>query len=814
MALTAFRRILFLLALLCCASAALAQGERAAEIEKASRAIADIRTAIDENKVEGSADVEDRLRALRAESRERLSVIERELEAVRAQIDLLGPAPAETAPPESELVAEQRGELETERARLTGERTRVLANIYESGELLGRLSGAQVGALYRTLATRGPTPLDPSQWAAAWTSASEVAGRIGAYFSDWGAQRSGDGAFGRSLAIIIGALALSLLMFGPANRWIVATFSAELEKRKPTPARRVVAAGLKMAARTAPGVIGGLIIIETLRAQGVLTEDGEAAARAFWIGVLSLLIVSGFTAGFFAPSSPQWRIAPIDADRGRAASRLAMAIAVVFSLKILLSAIGVAAKADEALLRLIETTAAIAIGGCLILLCRGKLWRVEDAGPEGGWRVLRRFGRAMGFAIIIAALAGYAPLADFAATRIVLLALIGGLVWLLRAMLAEFALRLRVKTHETEAEEETGSDNYRFWSRLIINIILALVVLPAVLVLFGVPGSSVRDLAGQALFGFNIGGVHIPSLAKLIFAVIVFIVIMGLTRLVQRGIQRGPLAHSRADVGVQNSLITLLGYAGLVIALFLSISALGFDLGNLALIAGALSVGIGFGLQSIVNNFVSGLILLFERPIKVGDWIVTPSGEGTVKKISVRSTEIETFDRSSIIVPNSELISQTVMNWTHKDKIGRIIVPVGVSYGSDPEQVRDILLKCAHEHPQIVAFPEPFVTWMDFGASSLDFEIRAFLSDISKGLTVRTELRFAIFNAFKEAGIEIPFPQQDVYIKSLPGQTPALRPSPESAKPQPPAQRPSPESAKPLPPEPDLSDEIDLAEDD
>jgi small-conductance mechanosensitive channel len=160
--------------------------------------------------------------------------------------------------------------------------------------------------------------------------------------------------------------------------------------------------------------------------------------------------------------------------------------------------------------------------------------------------------------------------------------------------------------------------------------------------------------------------------------------------------------------------------------------------------------------------------LLFERPIKVGDWIVTASGEGTVRKISVRSTEIETFNRASIIVPNSELISQSVTNWTHKNRLGRVIIKVGVSYGSDPELVREILLKCAKEHPQTLTYPASFVTWQDFGESSLDFDLRVYIRDIANILEVSTALRFAIFKAFKEAGVEIPFPQRDVHVKSWP----------------------------------------------
>lgn len=199
------------------------------------------------------------------------------------------------------------------------------------------------------------------------------------------------------------------------------------------------------------------------------------------------------------------------------------------------------------------------------------------------------------------------------------------------------------------------------------------------------------------------------------------------------------------------------------------ISTMGFDLTNLALIAGALSVGIGFGLQSIVSNFVSGLILLFERPIKVGDWVITNSGEGIVKKISVRATVVETFDRTSIIVPNSELISSSVKNWTHADKIGRVIISVGVSYSSNPQQVQDILLELITNNNEILNNPKPTVHFKDFADSALIFEIRFFIRNIREVFDISSKVRFQIWDAFKEAGVEISFPQRDLHIRTAPG---------------------------------------------
>ncbi|MGE0409696.1 MAG: mechanosensitive ion channel family protein, partial [Amphiplicatus sp.] len=599
------------------------------------------------------------------------------------------------------------------------------------------------------------------------------------------------------------------LMVGPVHYWMKRTFTRRIAKLEPTPGRRVAVAGVKMTARLLSGLVGGFAVLATARAVGLLGPEGEAVARAIWFALIAFLLVEGFTGGLFSPAAPGWRIADIEAVRGRRASALLLAIVIVFGAKSVFSAIAAAAHADAALLTLFDGVSAVLIGALLLLLCRRSLWKHEpapaaDAGgpaqlgaapaeegedaPVDPWPLVRRAGRVLAIVIIGAALTGYVALADFAASRFYYLALILAVAWFARAALKEagaFAER-RLRAERAQKQPDEDKNIARFWIGAGVDLILLAAITPVILVLVGLGWQSVRDMVMRAFIGFRVGGVTI-SLADMFWAIAVFFLILTGTRIVQSWLQRGPFAHSRLDIGVQNSLTTLLGYVGLLIAVITGVTALGFNLANLALIAGALGVGIGFGLQGIVNNFVSGLILLFERPVKVGDWIVTASGEGTVKKISVRSTEIETFDRATIIVPNSELISQTVTNWTHKDKIGRVTVSVGVSYGSDPEQVRDILLKCARDHRLVVRYPEPFVVWKDFGASSLDFEVRCYLRDILDGLTVRTELRLAIFKAFKEAGIEIPFPQRDLHIKSMPNgaAAPTPRPAEKAAEPPP-----------------------------
>jgi small-conductance mechanosensitive channel len=191
---------------------------------------------------------------------------------------------------------------------------------------------------------------------------------------------------------------------------------------------------------------------------------------------------------------------------------------------------------------------------------------------------------------------------------------------------------------------------------------------------------------------------------------------------------------------------------------------LGLDFGKLAIIVGALSVGIGFGLQNVVNNFISGLILLFERPIKEGDRIDLGTTSGVVRKIGMRASVVETWQGADVIVPNATLISSELVNWTLKDEVRRIDIQVGVAYGTDPERVLALLLEVARQHANVLANPEPFAMFVRFGANSLEFELRAWAT--ADFLRVGSELRVAVSRALREAGIEVPFPQVDLHLRS------------------------------------------------
>jgi potassium efflux system protein len=307
-----------------------------------------------------------------------------------------------------------------------------------------------------------------------------------------------------------------------------------------------------------------------------------------------------------------------------------------------------------------------------------------------------------------------------------------------------------------------------FLCRWVLSIVLGAAVILWSLHFWGIKPGTVARALRWTTWGPTLGPLRLTTV-NVVGAALALYVGFFLSRLGRDLMQVRIFPHTALDTGVQYTIATTLRYIILILTGLIALNILGFPLTNLALVFGALGVGIGFGLQNIVNNFFSGLILLFERPIKVGDMLVIDGQWGLVKEIRVRSTIFETFDRYVLVIPNSELVSNKVLNWTHYGAgINRLTLKVGVSYGSDVRQVTQLLTEVCRANPRVVPEPPPQIYFAVYGDSSLDFTIWVHLRTPSDRIPATHELNSAIFEALRQHGIEIPFPQRDLHIKEWP----------------------------------------------
>ncbi len=707
-------------------------------------------------------------------------------------LDKLGKPPKEGEPAETPEVAKQRKEL-LKRFTQTDGATRSATSLLERSEQIRKI----VHDLRRNLFTnqileKGRSPFTLSLWQEGVSDLSRISNKVSKLALGWSRQHSN-----QQLALLaLAAVALGLALFA-LMRFGIDIYRTYPDGPPPPFFKQAASAGAVSIMRALPLIIAATFFYGGLHFLGMLTYPYDLLAPVALGAFCAIAAISAMSTTLLAPKRRLWRIFPVASSVARRLNMLIIAIALVYGIDLFLNALNKTLLMPLSLTILQSAIASVMFAGLLVAILRTPFRAHSLARREqrsSSTRLLKMPLWLIVFTVMMATALGYISLARFLTQQTVVTGSILIVIYLTHLSIREFTDSFGEPDRSTsqflaktfgigeQRREQLGAV-----SMLALNAVLFLSALPFLALQWGFSWNDVLSWSRQALFGFEFGGLTISLVTILIsFALFFFGVIV--TKIFQRWLDKRILSKSRSQTGAEDSIKTAIGYLGISISALIALSYTGIGFGNLAIVAGALSLGIGFGLQSIVNNFVSGLILLVERPIKVGDWINVGTDEGNVRRISVRSTEIETFDRSHIIIPNSELISGTVKNWTLRSPLGRVEINIGVSYDADPDEVHDLLLGVAKAHPAVLEHPEPQVIFMDFGPSSLDFSLRAFLSDITSSLGVRSQLRSSILRALREANISIPFPQTDLHLADIDRLEAALRipqdrPSRSSKKP-------------------------------
>lgn len=687
------------------------------------------------------------------------------LEAARERLAQLGPKPKDTQ--ESADVAAERGEREAAVTRIDETQRLARALVVQGDQIVDRVSNRRRESFTRDLLQRSQPLVGPGLWTKVMGDVPRDTRALQSAVSDIGLLFSRNGSLTNLLFLGL-AFGISVaLYFGRRN---IAPKGARRDAARTDPSRRAVmlAAWRVILLGTVPAVAGSYAVYYALDATNLLPSRLLPVAAAI-LGLAFIAFVEALCDGLLSPEKPAWRPAPVSDAAATRLTRLAVGIATVITVVKSVEALN---SGISAALPISIATRGIGAVATALILAVG-LHRFADTeqeeeacfGPYVPTKTTTGIGgpaRLLGWAAValigLGALVGYVAFAAFLIDQLIWDASVLVLLYLLvqsvdifvgRALSDETRLAttlqantgLRKRSLNQISVLATGA------ARLVLFLAAAILVLAP----WGLDSTDIVSSVRQAFFGFKVGDVTI-SLSSIAFGIGILVVGVFITRGVQRWLENTYLPATDLDAGLRNSITTVAGYCGFLIALALAFSYLGLSLEKLTIVAGALSVGIGFGLQSIVNNFVSGLLLLWERPIRVGDQVVIGDQEGIVKRISVRSTEIQTFDRSAVIVPNSNLISGVVKNRVRGDRTGRVSITVSVLRNQDPVRAAEMIAACAQGHSDVLKEPAPRVVFKKIGDPFLEFELLVWIVDVSLGQKVVTDLNFSVFSTLSEAG--------------------------------------------------------------
>jgi small-conductance mechanosensitive channel len=676
------------------------------------------------------------------------------------QLSKLGPPPAKDAPAESATVVAERERLALQSAELDEATKTLRVTWWRARQAIDKITNLRLSFFVKNLTERITSPLFPQFWTDLARVAPNVEWRLKYNANDWISSVNKQ----KTNVVMLLAAVVGLYLILKGLALAITRYRPNENATPPTFFERAASASWIAPVRAIPGIAATCLLFGGLDYFGLLYDPTAApVGAAIFKSALIFVGVSALITAVFAPGRPERRLVLLSSRSARRISRLIKFLALIYCLDLFLSSFAQVFYFPLALSVVQSLVTSLAFAFVLI----GLLLTPFEASEAGGLKPIGRHRPLWlkvplwlaAFAIIGCCLVGYVALGRFLAQQLVMTGVVGMIATLLYLAIRAFTRgnttsrgQISVLLEERMGFDETRRKQLGWLTESLLTLGVILATIPVLMLQWGFSGPDIRDWSKRLLFGFEIGQFRI-SLVRILVGIAIFVTFVFITRLVQRRLRENVLVAPRMDPGIANSIDTAVGYAGTGLGAIAAISYAGFDITNLAIVAGALSVGIGFGLQSIVNNFVSGLILLIERPIKVGDLVVVGGEQGIVKRISVRSTEIETSDRASLIVPNSELVTGRVLNWTHRNALGRVVMKFSSGPDTDPRLVLAVLAECANRHPHVLSEPAPVAVFEGYSPTTTDFSLRVLLPDITHSLKVQSDLRVAIYEALRRAHI-------------------------------------------------------------
>jgi small-conductance mechanosensitive channel len=694
------------------------------------------------------------------------------LEASRARLTQLGPKPKDGQPEESPDVAKDRAEREAAVAELDETQRLGRALLVQAEQLSAQISDLRRAGFTRALFEQSDGVFSPSLWMDVVQAIPRELRAQRIIFSDALDQLQ--------RRTTIGVLLMLGLAIGAAIALYVGrrSIAPRLVRRDPAitdPSRRsrLMAAVGVLVLGAVPAIAGSWVVWVAFDSADIVPPRLEQVVGSILGGLAFIAFVRALIDAILAPEHTSWRLISVREDSATRIMSFSVTLATIIVVGKVIESFNKAIAA--ALPITVVTRAVFAVAVALVfaeLLRRFAARANQDEaclGPYVPTEVdiggpVRTLGWIVVTLVLGSVIGGYVALASFLVDQAVWISIIVAVLILCIALADEF-IGGSLSSQSRLATTLQANTGLRRRSLEQIGVLgsgiarLALIIIAILLVLapWGIESSDVTGSLRAVFFGFSVGDVTI-SLSSILIAALLFAAGFTATRVIQRWLDNTFLPATELDAGLRNSIRTAAGYVGIITAGVIAFTYLGLSLERLTIVAGALSVGIGFGLQSIVNNFISGLILLWERPIRVGDLVVVGDAEGYVRRINVRSTEIQTGDRATLIVPNSNLISGVVRNRVRNDRVGRVLVSVPVPRATDPDQVAEIMRRAALAHREIMSEPNPRVFFKKVTENTIDFDLVCFVDDIDAAGRVSSDLYFEIFRNLRKAGIGVPAP--------------------------------------------------------